>query len=520
MVLNERVNDTVGSIRQHISAYYSILFILQIGVVAFLAILSPFFVRALCLPSLVQLKAPLYFTFLTCSEHLAGVCSYPTATVLLDESGWQLAGGIRYDVSVELLLSPVESNHHLGPFQVIFETFDDKNERIALYRRTARVTKKRSTLSFMRYVAFMPLYFSGWWKEESQLDVQVIFNERFIESTERPTNSILVQLQNRLAEIEEGNVLMRARFGFFRNFLFDWPIASAVMLCIMSFSFGVSSVFLYWAHRGLAFYMKRGSKPQVAVSSRTSSIAASSGFQSYGSMDSLCETDMVSSVESSRLLKSLTSNRVKSGRKSVAEPSVWELLRKSKPTADVDLDKRQPTSEKSDWDMKSRATPEQLARFFESLIENSPSDLRDDVAKVIQSMVDDSIATGTALGRLRKLLDTGDYVMLCSSVRKSLPALRESLRKGEVTFRVRRQLEAGEGARGEERRTSEGPTNLPRIPTTKNSFEMNEMVEGCNDEASDDELPECPVLTNIPGWDVKPEPMIRRRSIRKRESST
>uniref|UniRef100_A0A914RU80 Uncharacterized protein n=1 Tax=Parascaris equorum TaxID=6256 RepID=A0A914RU80_PAREQ len=113
---------------------------------------------------------------------------------------------------------------------------------------------------------------------------------------------------------------------------------------------------------------------------------------------------MVSSVESSRLLRSLTSNRVKSGRKSVAEPSVWELLRKSKPTAG--------------YPYTYLATPEQLARFFESLIENSPSDLRDDVAKVIQSMVDDSIATGTALGRLRKLLDTGDYVMLCSSVRK------------------------------------------------------------------------------------------------------
>uniref|UniRef100_A0A0M3ICY9 Seipin n=1 Tax=Ascaris lumbricoides TaxID=6252 RepID=A0A0M3ICY9_ASCLU len=521
MVFNERVNNTVGSFRQHISAYHSILFMLQIGVVGFLAMLSPFFVRALCLPSLVQLRAPLYFTFLTCSEHLAGVCSYPTATVLLDEGGWQLAGGIRYDVSVELILSPVESNWHLGPFQVIFETFDDKNERTASYRRTARVTKKRSsTLSFMKYVAFMPLYFSGWWKEESQLGVQVVFNERFIESTERPTNSILVQLQNRLAEIEEGNILMRARFGFFRNFLFDWPIASAFMLCVLSFSFGVSLIALYWAQRGLAFYMKRTDEHQVTTSSRTSSIGASSGFQSYGSMDSLCETDMMSNFESSRLLKSLASNRVEIERKSVTEPSVWELLQKSKPTTDVDLGKRQPAAKKSHWDMRSKATPEQLVSFFETVIEKSPSNLRDDVTKVIQSMVDGSIATGIALGRIRKLLDAGDYLMLCSSVRKSLPALRESLRKGEVTFRALRQLEAGEGARGEERRISGDPTNLPTIPTTTNSSEMNEMMEGYNDEASDDELPECPMLTDIPGWDVKPEPMIRRRSVRKRESST
>lgn len=83
---------------------------------------------------------------------------------------------------------------------------------------------------------------------------------------------------------------MRARFGFFRNFLFDWPVASAFMLCVLSFSFGISLIALYWAQRGLAFYMKRTDEHQVTTSSRTSSIGASSGFQSYGSMDSLCET--------------------------------------------------------------------------------------------------------------------------------------------------------------------------------------------------------------------------------------
>lgn len=41
---------------------------------------------------------------------------------------------------------------------------------------------------------------------------------------------------------------------------------------------------------------------------------------------------MMSNFESSRSLKSLASNHVEIERKSVTEPSVWELLQKSKPT--------------------------------------------------------------------------------------------------------------------------------------------------------------------------------------------
>lgn len=51
---------------------------------------------------------------------------------------------------------------------------------------------------------------------------------------------------------------------------------------------------------------------------------------------------------------------------------------------DVDLGKRQPAAKKSHWDMRSKATPEQLVSFFETVIEKSPSNLKDDVTKVIQ----------------------------------------------------------------------------------------------------------------------------------------
>ncbi|VDM39163.1 unnamed protein product [Toxocara canis] len=76
-----------------------------------------------------------------------------SAFALHDE--WRLTAGIQYDVVVELTLSEVENNRHLGPFQVIFEAFDGGGQRTTSYRRTAKVNEKRSLFSLVITILYL-----------------------------------------------------------------------------------------------------------------------------------------------------------------------------------------------------------------------------------------------------------------------------------------------------------------------------------------------------------------------------
>ncbi|VDM39162.1 unnamed protein product [Toxocara canis] len=318
---------------------------------------------------------------------------------------------------------------------------------------------------------------------------------------------------------------MSARFGLIRNFLFNWPLVSALVMFSVTFSLGISIVALYWALRGLAVYFKRCDETHIEQyevrSGRASSADLSSGFHSYGSMDNLYEKEADSVFKSGYALKDATVRRAESQRVAAGEPSVWELLRKRKAPSDVDLGKRLPgTKGVAGWDMKSEATPEELAEFLKSLMKSSPQNLSNDVAKIIQSLIDGSLSAATVTVRLRKLVDLGDYPNFSAVLRRSLPALQESVRKGEVTMEGIRPLEVGaeieqKTPRGE-RKVSESITTP--LSTSSVNQSRTETVERRHSEPSDDELPECPVLTGIPGWDVVPEPILRRRLVHKRNS--
>ncbi|VDN23164.1 unnamed protein product [Gongylonema pulchrum] len=220
-----------------------------------LHILASFF-RQLLLPSLAEYAAPLHFNFETCQYQLSGVCSFPTAVVDFSADDVELSPGIDYEVSAEIVLSESTVISNVGIFQVVFEAIDSLNNkktfRRSCFARMHRGLLRRIYEVFWKLLCrtiFFPIYFVGLLSVPDDRVIEVSFTDRLADHDIAKTVLFYVQLQNRFIEVESAKLLLRARFGLLRMFLYDYPIFSSLVLAIFTYFTFLVGISFYWIMR-------------------------------------------------------------------------------------------------------------------------------------------------------------------------------------------------------------------------------------------------------------------------------
>uniref|UniRef100_A0A915Q4M0 Seipin n=1 Tax=Setaria digitata TaxID=48799 RepID=A0A915Q4M0_9BILA len=233
--------------------YHIFLLIFQLFGAFVVAVVSPFLLRQFLLPSLVEYAIPLHFTFETCSDQLAGICSFPTAVVDFAVDNPKLSPGEYYEVSVEIILSESAVTSEVGIFQAVVEFADDLNIK-RTFRRSCYAKKYRGLVyrisqewwNLVCRTLFFPAHFFGLLTMLDDRKIKVSFTGRLVDSDLAKTAFLYVQLQNRFIEVESGELLFKARFGLFRFFLHDYPVISSLLIMCSTYFTCLIAIVLYW----------------------------------------------------------------------------------------------------------------------------------------------------------------------------------------------------------------------------------------------------------------------------------
>uniref|UniRef100_A0A1I8EWD5 Seipin n=1 Tax=Wuchereria bancrofti TaxID=6293 RepID=A0A1I8EWD5_WUCBA len=245
-------------IRDRLTIYHIITAILQLFGAFVVAVISPFLLRQLLLPSLVEYTVPLHFNFETCREQLAGVCSFPTAVVDFSMENLKLSPGENYEISVEIILSESTIASNVGIFQAVVELVDPLNMK-RTFRKSCFVNRHHSLIyrivegwwNLACQTLFFPVYFLGLLTMSDNRKLEVSFTNHLVDSDLENTALLYVQLQNRFIEVESGKLSFRIRFGLLRVFLHDYPIISSLLIIIFVYLMCLTGIALYWLLQAL-----------------------------------------------------------------------------------------------------------------------------------------------------------------------------------------------------------------------------------------------------------------------------
>ncbi|KAL3986174.1 putative adipose-regulatory protein (Seipin) family protein [Acanthocheilonema viteae] len=252
------MQKVISWIHDRFSLYDVIIAILQFFGAFAVAVASPFLLRQLLLPSLVKYSVPLHFNFETCREQLAGICSFPTATVNFSVENPKLSPSEYYEMSIEIVQSQSTVTSNVGIFQAVVELVDRLNMK-RIFRRSCFANRGHGVLyrigqswwNLACQTLFFPVYFFGLLTVLDDRKLEISFTNRFVDSDLANTALIYVQLQNRFLEVESGELSFRVCFGSLRIFLHDYPVISSVLVMILTYFMCLTGIILYWTLQAL-----------------------------------------------------------------------------------------------------------------------------------------------------------------------------------------------------------------------------------------------------------------------------
>ncbi|VDO32411.1 unnamed protein product [Brugia timori] len=253
MLVVEKISSWI---RDRFTIYHIITAIIQLFGAFVVAVISPFLLRQLLLPSLVEYTVPLHFNFETCREQLAGVCSFPIAVVDFSVEKLKLSPGENYEISIEIILSESTIASNVGIFQAVVELVDPNDPRNMkrTFRKSCFVNRNHSLIyrivqgwwNLACQTLFFPAYFLGLLTMSDNRKLEVSFTNHLVDSDLDNTALLYVQLQNRFIEVESGKLSFRVRFGLLRVFLHDYPIISSLLIIIFAYFMCLTGIALYW----------------------------------------------------------------------------------------------------------------------------------------------------------------------------------------------------------------------------------------------------------------------------------
>lgn len=171
-------------------------------------------------------ERPVYLQFKSCGE-AKGVCSFPSAHVLLTKRQQLLMYGQPYKVHLNLELPESPTNKELGMFMVCAD-FRGKDGKLITHSCRATMLHYRSNLLQTIYtVAFSPLLLFGTVEEKQQLTVE-LFSD-FQETESQPVTDVYIEIQSRFIQLYSAKFLIHAHFSGIRYIMFQWPILSAAI---------------------------------------------------------------------------------------------------------------------------------------------------------------------------------------------------------------------------------------------------------------------------------------------------
>ncbi|GMR59828.1 hypothetical protein PMAYCL1PPCAC_30023 [Pristionchus mayeri] len=218
---------------------------LQFGAAALLAIVVPITVRSLVLPSSIESTVPLNLVFDACEDQIHAICSFPTATLHVQENTI-FSPNVYYALNVKLQFAEVESTKKLGLFQNLLRVYDDEDRLMREYSRTSYI-REPSVIRKATWMFFFPLYLTGFFTTAAQLDIPL--TAEHFENPSSPTSKIFFQLQNRFAEVESADLSVVAQFGLVRHLLYYYPMMTFTMLWLPTFLTLSLLLFLNWGLR-------------------------------------------------------------------------------------------------------------------------------------------------------------------------------------------------------------------------------------------------------------------------------
>ncbi|VDK61751.1 unnamed protein product [Onchocerca ochengi] len=240
-------------IRDKCTLYHAFIVTFQLFGAFVIAVISPFLLRQLFLPSLVEYTIPLHFNFETCREQLAGICSFPTAVIDFSVENPKLSPGEYYEINIEIVLSESTIASNVGIFQAVVELVDELNIK-RTFRRSCFASKHRSVIyrigqywwNLACQTLLFPAYFLGILTVLDDRKLEVSFTNRLVDSDLANTALLSVQLQNRFIEVESGKLSFRVRFGLLRIFLHNYPIVSSLLIIGFTYFMCLIGIILYW----------------------------------------------------------------------------------------------------------------------------------------------------------------------------------------------------------------------------------------------------------------------------------
>lgn len=84
----------------------------------------------------------------------------------------------------------------------------------------------------------------------------MIFTNNFYESSLKPTNYLVVQIQNRFVQVASAFLEIRAIVGFSTWLFNDFPIISFFFISTMSFMANFAVFMIYWSVKGVHVYVE------------------------------------------------------------------------------------------------------------------------------------------------------------------------------------------------------------------------------------------------------------------------
>ncbi|KAH7730823.1 Seipin [Aphelenchoides avenae] len=231
-----------------------VLFCLQFCLVIVCSLTTPFIVRWFFAVPFVELSVPLDFVFRTCDQQLSGVCSYPEATVALDQVPTKLDHSYYYGFTVGLTLFDTSQNRALGLSLVQLQAKDEALAVVSTYQKTLLVKHTPPSTGFLvkiRNIVFFPLYLVGYFSEPVAEPLVLVLTNKHRENSKAPTKFLAVQIQNRFIQIESGTLFIHAHVGWSGYVFTEYPLITYVSLFSISASIYFIIFALYWASKGL-----------------------------------------------------------------------------------------------------------------------------------------------------------------------------------------------------------------------------------------------------------------------------
>uniref|UniRef100_A0A158P7X8 Seipin n=1 Tax=Angiostrongylus cantonensis TaxID=6313 RepID=A0A158P7X8_ANGCA len=209
----------------------AVLLFAHFSLAFFIAALTPLLIRSAALPSSTRNEIELNLSFQTCSDDLHGICSFPSVTLEYEKESL-FSPSVTYALSIRLRFADIGREQKLEVFQNVISLYD-KDDLLETYSKLSYLKKPNFLTTLLRTV-FFPLYYVGLFYDYNTLDIPMTTSHT--ETFTKSSTKLLYQLQDRFAQVESAVLIVDARFGIIRHFLYNWPLTSSIVLFASSFS--------------------------------------------------------------------------------------------------------------------------------------------------------------------------------------------------------------------------------------------------------------------------------------------